>query len=66
MILRIDGRESSDSAQMMTSTRLRLNDTGAHAATADILALLTNAQIARETSNDDRAAPGHEAFEGME
>ena len=29
-------------------------------------ALLTNAQIARETSNDNRAASGHKAFEGME
>ena len=29
-------------------------------------ALFTNAQIAPETSNDNRAASGHEAFEGME
>ena len=66
VILRIDGRELADSAQMMTSTRLRLNDTGAHAATADILALTTNAQIARETSNGICGPSGYEALKGME
>jgi hypothetical protein len=44
----------------------REHKSGVRAATADILALLINAQIARETSNDNRAASGHEAFAGME
>ncbi len=39
---------------------------GALATTAAILPLLTNAQIARETSNDNHVASGHEAFAGME
>jgi len=32
----------------------------------DILALLTNAQTAQVTSNDDGTTPGHTAFTAME
>ena len=46
--------------------RAQCPDSGAVLTTTAMLALLTNAQIERESSNNNRAASGYETFEGME
>ena len=61
----LETSQLSSIAESSARHRSERSNRGANAATAAILALFTNAQIARETSNDDCAASGHSALEQM-